>query len=75
MRTILKNRSPDDPFLPVLVKGDLRGFEETWPVLHLHRVKLGELSDRSELDRTNIRNVVTEKLESLFISQRKHAAS
>jgi hypothetical protein len=75
MRTILKNRAPDDPFLPVLVKGDLRGFEESWPVLHLHRVKLGELSERSELDRTNIKNVVTEKLESLFISQRKHTAS
>jgi hypothetical protein len=74
MRTILRNRPADDPFLPVLAKGDLRGFEESWPVLHLHRVKLGALSQRSELDRTNIRNVVTEKLESLFISQRKHIA-
>jgi hypothetical protein len=44
-------------------------------VLHLHRVKLSELSERSELDRTNIRNAVMEKLESLFISQRKHLAS
>jgi hypothetical protein len=74
MRTILRNRPADDPFLPVLAKGDLRGFEESWPVLHLHRVKLGELAQRSELDRTNIRNVVTEKLESLFVSQRKHVA-
>jgi len=71
MRAILRNRPQDDPFLPVLAKGDLRGFEESWPVLHMHRVKLAELSERSELDRTNIRNVVTEKLESLFISQRK----
>jgi hypothetical protein len=75
MRTIMKNRAADDPFLPVLAKGDLRGFEESWPVLHLHRVKLGELSHRSELDRTNIRNVVTEKLESLFISQNKQSTS
>ena len=75
MRAILKNRPADDPFLPVLAKGDLRGFEESWPVLHMHRVKLGLLSERSELDRTNIRNVVTEKLESLFIAQRKLSAS
>lgn len=71
LRVISRNRPPDDPFLPVLAKGDLRGFEESWPVLHLHRVKLGKLSQRSELDRINIRNSVTEKLESLFISQRK----
>ena len=75
MRTIGRNRPADDPFLPVLAKGDLRGFEESWPVLHMHRIKLSELSERSELDRTNIRNVVTEKLESLFVSQRKTASS
>lgn len=75
MRTLMHNRPDDDPFLPVLAKGDLRGFEESWPVLHLHRVKLSELSERSELDRTNIRNAVVEKLESLFISQRKHLSS
>jgi len=73
MRTICRNRPADDPFLPVLAKGDLRGFEESWPVLHMHRVKLSELGERSELDRTNIRNVVTEKLESLYVSQRKDA--
>ena len=72
IRAIARNRPPNDPFLPVLAKGDLRGFEEAWPVLHLHRVQLSKLSQRSELDRTNIRNVVMEKLDSLFISQRKH---
>ena len=71
VRTLMSNRPADDPFLPVLAKGDLRGFEESWPVLHLHRVKLSGLAERSELDRTNIRNVVVEKLESLFISQQK----
>jgi hypothetical protein len=71
MRTLMRNRPADDPFLPVLAKGDLRGFEESWPVLHLHRVKLVELAERSELDRTNIRNAVIEKLESLFVIQRK----
>jgi len=71
LRTIMKNRPANDPFLPVLAKGDLRAFEQSWPVLHLHRVKLGALSERSELDRTNIRNVVLEKLESLFVEQKR----
>jgi hypothetical protein len=75
MRAITRNRPTHDPFLPVLAKGDLRGFEESWPVLHMHRVKLGLLGERSELDRTNIKNVVTEKLESLFVTQRRHSAT
>jgi hypothetical protein len=72
LRTIMKNRPADDPFLPVLAKGDLRAFEQSWPVLHLHRIKLGALSERSELDRTNIQNVILEKLETLFVEQRRH---
>ena len=71
LRTIMKNRSQDDPFLPVLAKGDLRSFEQSWPVLHLHRIKLESLSERSALDRTNIQNVVLEKLESLFHEQQR----
>jgi hypothetical protein len=74
VRTLMKNRPEDDPFLPVLAKGDLRGFEESWPVLHLHRIKLKELGERSELDRVNIKNAVLEKLETLFVTQRKHDA-
>jgi hypothetical protein len=72
LRTIMKNRPADDPFLPVLAKGDLRAFEQSWPVLHLHRIKLGALSERSELDRTNIQNVILEKLETLFVEQQRH---
>jgi hypothetical protein len=72
MRTIMKNRPAEDPFLPVLAKGDLRAFEQSWPVLHLHRIKLGALSERSELDRTNIQNSILEKLETLFFEQQRH---
>ena len=70
MRKLMGNRPDEDPFLPVLAKGDLRGFERTWPVLHLHRIKLGVLDMHSSLDLTNIKNVITEKLESLFLAQR-----
>jgi hypothetical protein len=71
LRTIMKNRPEADPLLPVLAKGDLRAFEQSWPVLHLHRVKLEAMRERSELDRTNIRNVILEKLESLFVEQQR----
>ncbi|MCC5873763.1 MAG: hypothetical protein JJU22_15280 [Gammaproteobacteria bacterium] len=65
-RAIMAKRPPSDPFLPVLMKGDLRELEEQWPVLHLHRVKLSALQHRSLLERKDIANVVTEKLETLF---------
>lgn len=70
-KAIIGNRSKDDPFLPVLVKGDLREFGESWPVLHLHRVKLPVLAEISELDRVSISNVIMEKLTALFLTERK----
>jgi hypothetical protein len=71
MRAIAKNRPADDPFLPVLAKGDLRSFEQSWPVMHLHRVKLKVLAEISDLDRTQLESIITEKLDSLFIEQQK----
>jgi hypothetical protein len=74
MRAIVKNRPVDDPFLPVLAKGDLRSFEQSWPVMHLHRVKPKVLAEISDLDRNQLENVIKEKLESLFIEQQKAGA-
>jgi len=71
MRTIMKNRPPDDQFLPVLAKGDLREFEQAWPVLHLHRIKPRVLERISDLDRNSLATVINEKLESLFIEQQR----
>ena len=71
MRKIIEQRPPQDPFLPVLAKGDLREFEESWPVIHLHRVRLPMLSQRSELERRSIHDVIMEKLEELFRLQPK----
>ena len=73
VRAIAGKRPETDPFLPILVKGDLREFEAEWPVLHLHRIKLDALEDRSEFDRNSIRAIVQEKLESLFTSERRQS--
>lgn len=69
MKTIMAKRPANDPFLPVLAKGDLRELEQSWPVLHLHRVKPALIENMSQLDRTNLSNVIAEKLDSLFYSQ------
>jgi hypothetical protein len=74
LRAIIKNRPADDPFLPILAKGDLREFEESWPVMHLHRVRPKVLPEISDLDRTSLLNVITEKLDSLFLQNKSNFA-
>ena len=69
MQAIAKQLGDADPFLPVLAKGDLRELEQSWPVLHLHRIKPSVIENLSNLDRSNLTNVILEKLESLVISQ------
>lgn len=66
IRTILEHRPGDDPFLPVLAKGDLRSLERSWPVLHLHRIRSKMLPRFSALDLASLESVIGEKLESLF---------
>lgn len=66
LRAIMNKRAGDDEFLPVLAKGDLREFEQSWPVLHLHRIKPKVLSRLSALDRNSLATVIQEKLEALF---------
>ena len=69
MRAVVQQRPPEDPFLPILAKGDLREFEQSWPVLHLHRVRLGEMDNLSEMDRRSIAEAIREKLDTLLNEQ------
>ncbi|MEM7077774.1 MAG: hypothetical protein AAF513_04000 [Pseudomonadota bacterium] len=75
MRAINKNRPHDDPFLPVLAKGDLRELEQSWPVLHLHRVNPAAITNMSNLDRSALAGVVQEKLESLYYQINRQAVA
>lgn len=65
-RKIKAKRPQDDPFLPLLAKGDLREFNDSWPVLHLHRLQMPRLAARSALERAAISEVINERLEELF---------
>lgn len=66
MRQILRRSNSDDPFLPVLMKGDLREFNDKLPCLHLHRLRLNKLESLSELERNSIQTVITDKLMALY---------
>lgn len=66
LRQILRRSNSDDPFLPVLMKGDLREFNDQVPSLHLHRLRLSELDSLSGLDREGIRTIITDKLMQLY---------
>jgi hypothetical protein len=47
------------------MKGDLREFQHRMPMLHLHRIKLGGLGMRSQMERDGIRRVIQNKLPTI----------
>jgi hypothetical protein len=66
LRQILKRFQGNDPFLPVLKKGDLREFDSDMPCLHLHRLRLSALADFSVLERQGIKNIISEKIMGIY---------
>jgi len=66
LKKMIRTRHSDDPFLPILVKGDLREFNATMPCLHLHRVKLADLPRRSDFEKKSIGNAILDKLTDLY---------
>lgn len=62
---IIKQQRPDKPFLPVLMKGDLRELDASTPCLHLHAILVNRLQDHSTLERAGIHKVIEERLASL----------
>lgn len=69
LKKILATQDGQDPFLPILVKGDLREFDARTPCLHLHRLKLPELKTMSGFERQSIKRAINQKLYVLY----KHA--
>ena len=49
LQAINKRRPANKPFLPVLMKGDLREIENKVPALHLHSIEVDKLQSRSEM--------------------------
>lgn len=55
-----------EPFLPVLIKEELREFEARMPSLHLHRINPARLSQGSPVDIAGIERAIVEHLLGLF---------
>lgn len=66
LKKILSTQANEDPFLPVLVKGDLREFNAQTPCLHLHRIKLPELTKLSMFEQQSIKRAINQKLYALY---------
>lgn len=62
LRAINNSRPADRPFLPIVMKGDLREIERRVPSLHLHTIALERLGNRSALERSGIKHAIFEKL-------------
>jgi hypothetical protein len=67
LNAIRKRARPDDPFLPVVTKGDLREFRKDVPSLHLHRIVLKDLLKQSDLEKRGIQKVVEERMKPYLI--------
>ncbi|WP_101757553.1 hypothetical protein [Oceanicoccus sp. KOV_DT_Chl] len=65
LRAINQRRPADKPFLPILMKGDLREIENKVPALHLHSIRLDKLGGRSALERKDILHTIAEKLPNI----------
>lgn len=65
LQLIKSKRPPDKPFLPVLMKGDLRELSTNMPCLHLHSLSISVLGDISELEVSDIKKVVQRGLNDL----------
>ncbi|MBD9484010.1 hypothetical protein IB229_13585 [Pseudomonas sp. PDM14] len=55
-----------DVFLPILMKGDLREFDQQTPYLHLHRLQVQKLERLSTFERDDIQQTITRKLMTLY---------
>lgn len=62
LRVVQQQCPPGKPFLPVLMKGDLRELDASTPCLHLHRIHLERLVTHSQLERSDIEKVILKRL-------------
>lgn len=64
--TLLNSRRPpEQPLLPLLMKGDLRELDEGTPSLHLHSINLAKLKSLAPMEIAGIKAVILDKLDRL----------
>ena len=63
---ISNQKKAGDIFLPIMMKGDLREFDQQMPYIHLHRLQVGRLTRLSTFERDDIQQSITRKLLMLY---------
>lgn len=63
---ISNQKKINDVFLPVMMKGDLREFDQQMPYIHLHRLQVSKLTHLSTFERDDIQQTITRKLLMLY---------
>lgn len=63
---ISNQKKSGDVFLPIMMKGDLREFDQQMPYIHLHRLQVSHLSRLSTFERDDIQQTITRKLLMLY---------
>jgi hypothetical protein len=62
LQVVQQQCATDQPFLPVLMKGDLRELDASTPCLHLHRLHLEAIPSHSALERRSVETVIRQRL-------------
>jgi len=65
LRVVQQQCPPERPFLPVLMKGDLRELDASIPCLHLHRIHVNRLMTHSTLEKNDLEKVIKKRLADL----------
>lgn len=63
---ISNQKKINDVFLPIMMKGDLREFDQQMPYIHLHRLQVSRLTHLSTFERDDIQQTITRKLLLLY---------
>ncbi len=63
---ISNQKKAGDVFLPIMMKGDLREFDQQMPYIHLHRLQISRLTHLSSFERDDMQQSITRKLLLLY---------
>jgi len=66
LKLVQQKLGPNNPFLPVLAKGNLREIEPAVPVMHLHRLQLDKIDDYSEEERFSLSRILQDNIVGEF---------
>lgn len=71
IKLILERLHTDNPFLPILTRGDLRQYNETTPSLHLNRLNINKLTSLSQFEKEDIKHVISKNIAKLYLESSK----